>query len=609
MSILPPPKYRTVTGMGAWLQERATNSEGGYLLVISVFVGLAMGFIAVGFRLLLMLSHGFFMGSERAPLRYRDFGNHPAETAVQAVLPALGGLAVGLLVYKLLRLRGGHGVPSVMKAVATGQVNLHPSMAIKSATSPITIASGGSSGPEGPIVEIGAVAGSIIGSFAKVRKDQIGTLVGCGAAAGIAAIFGAPMGGVLFSLELIMRDFNVRKFSPIVVAAVVASVTSTALLPNDPAYTRLGEHLLGTIQPSGFLILQFTILGLLCAAVGALMVTALYSLYDFFQWLRIPMWLKPALGGLAVGLIGLGAPSILGEGYESVNQLVLDAGARPDSTGMMILVLGVLCVLKILVTSLTLGSGGTGGTFAPAMVAGAFAGGALGLVMEQLMPTTAPDFRVFAMVGMGGVICSALGTPLAALLIVYEIAGGHYQLALPLLVTVAISALMGARIRKGSVYTLSLLRDGFDVDEEERRRRDPLQKVFLKDIMTTSFVPLLPSDGLPRVLELLGETDADAFPLVDAKGNLLGVISTNDLRSVINLGELGDAVFIAQDIAEPNPPSLYPDSPVTKALDIFGASEIEGIPVLEGRGSRRVAGMIYRGAVLRAYRQAASARP
>ncbi|MCB2156353.1 chloride channel protein [bacterium] len=593
---------RSWSDLKVFLRHWTQTSEGGYLLMLSVVVGLLMGVVSTIFRWVLLQSHEFFFGDDASLFRFKDFGAHRGEVLLQAALPAIGGLVVGLLIYKLLHLRGGHGVPSVMKAVATGQINLQPSMAIKSATSPLTIASGGSAGPEGPIIEIGSVVGSLVGTRGHVRKEQVGTLIGCGSAAGLAAVFNAPIGGVIFSLELIMRDFNVRKFAPVVVAAVVASVVSSALMPNDPAFEQLSRNSLETIQPSLLLVLQFAVLGVICGIVGALLTTALYWMHDVFSAIKVPLWAKPAIGGLLVGIIGLQAPGVLGEGYETVNKLVLASSSRPEIVRTVVLSLILICGLKIVATSLTLGSGGTGGSFAPAMIAGAFLGGAFGLVVDKMMPTWSPDFRVFAMVGMAGVVSSAIGTPLAAMLILYEVAGAHYQLVLPLMITVAISSLVTSSLRKGSVYTLSLLRDGFDV-EETSVRRDPLLRIPIGDIMKKEFVNLRQENTLDHILDLLGSTDDDAFVVTNSKGVLQGIVSTTDLRTVLNLGELGEAVLIAQDVADPNPPYLLPDSPASQAIEIFGSSDSEGIAIVNNLEERRVVGVVYRGQVLKAYRK------
>lgn len=587
------------------LAHWSQRHEESYLLLMASVVGLVMGLLTALFRALLLLSHHFFHRETEGYIGWHHSGESLTRILVQASLPAVGGLIVGLLIYRILHLKGGHGVPSVVKAVATGQVNLQPSMAIKSATSPITIASGGSAGPEGPIIEIGAVAGSIVGSLARVRKDLMGTLVGCGAAAGIAAVFNAPIGGVVFALELIMRDFHVRKFGPVVIAAVLASVTSSAVMPNDPAFHRLAETTLQTIEPSGFLVVQFLVLGIACAIVGVLLITTLYWLHDLFHGFRIPLWLKPAIGGVFVGILGLVAPGVLGEGYSTVNQFILLAGPAPQEIGHFFHILLLLTVLKIVATSLTLGSGGTGGSFAPSMVAGALVGAAVGLVADRFMPSLAPDYRVFAMVGMAGVVSSALGTPLAAILIIYEVAGGRYELVLPLMITVAVSTLISARLRKGSIYTLSLLRDGFDVDEHQNKGRDPLENILVEEIMERGFVSVRPDDSLARLLQLLGDTDEDAFIVADERMTLRGVISTNDLRAVVSVGEIGEAAFIAADIVDTNAPVLLPDSAAAKALEIFSTTDVEGIAVVGDLESRRCAGIVYRGMVLRAFRQAA----
>ncbi len=587
----------------AYLRER--DAEGSFLFLMACVVGLAMGLVSTAFRWMVLRSHDFFSPHSASPVSISqilpgDFGR-----GFQVLSPALGGLVIGLLIYKLLNLRGGHGVPSVMKAVATGKVNLPPSMAIKSASSPITITSGGSAGPEGPIVEIGAVIGSLIGAKAHVRKDQVGTLIGCGAAAGIAAVFNAPLGGVVFALELIMRDLQVRKFAPVVVSAVIASVTSATLLPNSPAFDQISPEILGTIQPTGFMLGQFVLLGLLCGVVAAGLVSALYRIGDFINGIKLPLWIKPAIGGLLVGLLALLRPEVLGEGNEFVNEQLLRESVFTEAAWTLSLTFLFICLLKIVATSFTLGTGGTGGVFAPSLMTGAFAGASLGVLMEELMPGTAPHFHIFTMAGMAGVVASALGIPLAATLIIFEIAGNEYELMLPLMITVAVSTLLTARMKKGSVYTVSLLRDGFDV-EKSAAPRDPLLDIKIRDIMSESYVALKPDDNLSHILELLGETEDNAFVVQNAEGHLQGIISTNDLRAVVNLGEIGAVAFIAQDIADTNPPVLYPESTAARALEIFTSSDIEGIPIVESEVSRRVIGVVSRGAVLHAYHRVAA---
>ncbi len=574
--------------------------------MVAIVTGLIMGLAVTAFRWAIIKSHDLVHGQQSGVHRLEELWSFGNFSIVPVLLPAMGGLFVGLLLYRILRLGGGHGVPNVMKAVATGQMNLHPGMAIKSATAPITITTGGSAGPEGPVVEIGAVVGSWLGNQAGVRKDQVGTLIGCGAAAGIAAVFSAPMGGVVFALELIMRDFNIRKFAPIVVAAVLASVVSEALLSSEPAFTRLSTEIIDTIVPSVWLVLAFAVLGVVCGSAGAGLGAVLVSVHEMFTRIRLPLWAKPALGGLMVGCIGIFVPGVMGEGYETVNRLLLEAPRPRDGLILSVAMLGLLCVLKMIATGITLGSGGTGGTFAPSMVAGAFAGGAVGIFFESIFVGDMPDYRIFALVGMAGVVSSALGIPLAAMLIIYEVSGGEYKLILPLMITVAVSSLVSSRLRRGTVYTQSLLREGFDLDQTQRVR-DPLQNMPLARVMDQHFVSLRPNETLERILELLGETDVEAFLVTDEWGNLRGMISTNDLRALVNLGDIGGMALIASDIAESHPPTLTEDVSASMALDIFSSSETGGIPVIDSPETGRVVGIVYRGALLRALRQTRAA--
>ncbi len=586
------------------------GGEQGFLLVLAVVVGLLMGGIGALFRWLISISHHFFFqahrwpeGPERPPL-LPFFGDAASQMVVQATLPAIGGLIVGLVIYRMLSLTGGHGVPSVMRAVATGNVNLSPYMAVKSSSSIVTISSGGSAGTEGPSVEIGGVVGSLVGRWGQLSRDRVGTLIGCGAASGIAAIFNTPIGGVFLALELLMRDFAVRTFGPVVIAAVVASVTSQALLPEDPVIPGASEQVMATVHATGTQIMMFGLMGLVCGVGGALLVYFLYRMHDFFQRIRLPLWAKPALGGLGVGVAGLAFPDVIGEGYEFVRTILRDFS---DPAGLTITPLTALLFMfvafvKILVTSLTLGSGGTGGSFAPAMVTGASIGAGFGVLSNLAFPEAAPAVPVFALVGMAGTVCSSLNVPIAGILIVYEIAGADYRLVLPLMSTVAVSALVSSGLKQGSVYTLSLLREGFDVEKALRRRDDPLMRMPVRRIMRREFTTLRPEENLRSILGAFSESQDDAFVVVGEDGGLQGLISARDLRGVLNV-DMADAI-IAADAADSHPLTITPERSGREALEMLGQTDADALPVVARHGSRKVVGLITRVDVLAAYGEA-----
>lgn len=592
--------------------DRIKNGEQMYVYGLAVLVGLLMGVVCAAFRYLISVSHSFFF--EASMLAVGSEGHHhigmetPAQMLVRALLPALGGLLVGLVIYRILNLSGGHGVPSVMKAVATGNMNLAPGMAIKSASSVVTISSGGSVGPEGPIIEIGSVVGSLVGREGAVSKERVGTLVGAGAAAGIAGIFNAPIGGVFLALELLMRDFTVRTFGPVVIASVVASATSETILPNRPVFPKIPDHVLATVAPSWAQFAMFLLLGLITGVGGAVMVYTLYRAHDLFQKVHIPTWMKPGLGGLLVGLVGLAFPSVIGEGYEFVSAQVLEHYWHAENVPVIATAAAFfifVAIVKIIATGLSLGSGGTGGAFAPAMVAGAAMGAGFGVLCNVVAPQWAPAIPIFAMVGMAGAVCSALNIPWAGFLIIYEISGADYRLVMPLMITVTMSAFMSTIFNMGSVYTLPLLRSGFDIEKALKRAANPLARVDVRKIMNQRFTRVRPNDNLDQMIDAFSMSDDDAFAVVDEEENLYGMISARDLRGVLQFAGVGQAI-IAADAADTNPDVLYPDSPAAEAMTIFGNTEVSAIPVLARRGSRRVIGIVSRVDVLSAYRGAAS---
>ncbi|MEO8376524.1 MAG: chloride channel protein [Candidatus Sumerlaeota bacterium] len=584
--------------------RKLREGEQTWMMILAVLVGLIVGAVSALFRFLIRLSHEYLFRTEKGhSLLHLASGESTTMLLLRALLPALGGMVVGLVIYRVLKIRGGHGVPNVMKAVATGNVNLSPSMMVKSWSSIITITSGGSVGQEGPSIEIGSVIGSIVGQQGQVSKDLVGTLIGCGAASGIAAVFNAPIGGVFLALELILRDFAVRTFAPVVLAAVVSTVTSQALLPKSAALIPVDQKIFDTIAMSPIQVFAFALEGLLCGFASSLFVYTLFKMHDVFNRLRAPLWVKPALGGLVVGAIGLFFPDVIGEGYAFVNESILSskAFASADLSLSLPLFFLAIALVKILATSFTLGSGGTGGTFAPAMVMGACVGASFGALANHIAPGYMPSIPVFAMVGMAGCVGSALHLPIAAVLIIYEVSGGNYLLVLPLMICGAISTVLVQSLLHGSVYTLTLIREGFDVEEQLRQRRDPALTTPVRRIMKRDFTRLRAHDNLASIIDTFSNTPDESFAVVDDQENLVGVISVNDLRGVLNMGDVGEAI-IASDAADNNPRVLYPESTVTEALAIFTTSQTSGIPVLANSTSRRVIGMIGRGDLLQVYR-------
>ena len=419
------------------------TSETIFLLFFATLIGVGAGFGAIIFRWMITFFENIFFTQGQHTLAF--LGSYYV-----VIIPTIGGVIVGLIVYFFAREAKGHGVPEVMLAVAIGGSRIRPRVAaIKALVSSICIGSGGSVGREGPIVQISSALGSTIGQLFRLSEDKIRILIACGAAGGIAATFNAPLAGIFFGLEVILREYGTRYFSSVVLSAVTATVISRTFLGSSPAFVTPPYELL-----SSYDIIFYFVLGLLAAIVGRLFIKVLYKCEDLFDAINMPSYLKPALGGLLLGLIGLYFPQIFGVGYPSIEK-TLNGQLGP------FLVFGLIG-LKIIATSLTLGSGGSGGVFAPSLFIGAMLGSSFGSFLHLLFPGISVSPGAYALVGMAAVFAGAAQAPISAILILFEMTG-DYKIMLPLMIACVISTLVVKWISSDSIYTMKLSRRGIDI--------------------------------------------------------------------------------------------------------------------------------------------------
>ena len=383
------PELSIITRVVDKLRELSLN-EYTYTILFSIAIGLLGGFGAVLFRYLILFFQYFFYGegdilSLASSLPWYS----------KVLIPAIGGLIVGPLVYFFAREAGGHGVPEVMETVALKGGKIRPRVVlVKSFASAICLGSGGSVGREGPIVQIGSAIGSTLGQYFRVSSFTLKTMVGCGAAAGISATFNAPIAGVLFSLEVILGDFGASTFAPIVLSAVTATIISRAVLGDFPAFIVPKYELVSFYE-----IPIYTLLGVIVGLLSLLFIFLLYRMEDGFEKMGFPPYLKAALGGLLLGIIGIFFPHVFGNGYESIDLSLLGQ--------ISWYLLFMLIFVKMLATSLTLGSGGSGGVFAPSLFIGAMAGGVLGKIVHGLFPSITASSGAYSLVGMGAMVAGA----------------------------------------------------------------------------------------------------------------------------------------------------------------------------------------------------------
>ncbi len=502
------------------------------------------------------------------------------------LIPALGGLIVGPLIYFFAREAKGHGVPEVMIAVAKNGGRIRPRVAlVKILASAITIGTGGSVGREGPIVQIGATFGSTIGQRLKLPDNWICTLVACGAAGGISATFNAPIAGVFFALEVILGSFGGRYFSMVVVSSVVSAVVSHAFFP-DIANLAVPEY--GLENPMA--IPLFGVLGICTGIVGVCFILVLYWFEDTWDKIRLPEWFKPVVGGLIVGMLGLYSTDLFGVGYEA-----LERAAHGE---MLVAAALTLLVLKILATSITIGSGGSGGVFAPSLFLGGMTGAAFGGIANHFFPEVAGPVGAYAIVGMASTFSSTARAPVTAVVILFELTR-NYDIILPLMTCVVVSMIVSQMIYKESIYSKKMRRKG--VEPPSEKSFDALESVLVRDVMTKGFKGVPGNTSLTGLEDVFKSTGQRGLLVFDEEGGLEGMVTVTDVESAFLEGK---ADMTAADIATRHLVTAYADQSVREALLQIGGTEVGRIPFVSRENPREVEGVLRRHDIIAAYDRA-----
>jgi CIC family chloride channel protein len=441
-------------------------------------------------------------------------------------------------------------------------------------------------GREGPIVQIGSAIGSTLGQILRVSRSHLRTMVGCGAAAGIAATFNAPVAGVLFALEVILGDFGVRRFTPIVISSVIATAMSHSLVGDVPAF----EIAVDYHMVSPFELLSYSVLGVAAGIVAVLFSRMVYFSEDAFDRIKLPALVKPVVGGLLIGGIGLKFPHIFGVGYETI-EMALNAEL---AWNFLLLLVGI----KLLATSLTLGSGGSGGIFAPSLFLGAVLGGALGHQFHTLFPTLTASSGAYALVGMGAVVAAATRAPLTSIMIIFEMTG-DYKIILPLMFACIIGNVIAIRLSDQSIYTMKLFRRGVNL----LRGQDVnvLASLKVKSILSSKYTTIQENTPLGKILQQMVKHPYAYFYVTDDEGCFKGVVAVDDFRHVImDSGAIQDLV-IAKDVMAETVPLINKDDTLDKVMFLFGSRNREEFPVIDPGDGNRLLGVITRQALISTY--------
>ncbi len=561
---------------------RFRRTRYSFIVVASVLIGAGGGFAAIVFRYLIEGATWSFTGG--AGLGAGGFADLSWWWLLG--MPAVGGLLVGVLTTWLAPEARGTGVPEVMEAVSLrgGRIRKRAGV-VKAFVVAICLGSGGSAGREGPIVHVGAAIGSFIGSVFKVPVSLLRTFVGCGAAAGIAATFNAPIAGAMFAGEVILGQFGVVSFSAIVISSVVATVISRHFIGDFPAFVVPAFHLHQSYE-----LFFYALLGLAAGLVGCLFIWGLDRLRRFFERSPIPAYLRPALGGLLVGAMGIALPQVLGVGYGAIN------AAMHTSVPwlLMLLLLGG----KLLATSLTLGSGGSGGIFAPSLFLGAMLGGFIGTGLTAILPAGIGGVGSYALVAMGALVAATTRAPITAIVIIFEMTN-NYSIVLPLMIACILATLLAGQIVKPSIYQTKLISRG--VDLSSHRDFNILRRFKVADVEITQAHTLRLMTKLEAILEMAIHHGDRHYVVNDKEGRYVGLIHLADLRfTFFNEEQLGQLV-VAADLVHQDVPTLTPSDTLDVALKLLEDRDLDALPVMDPDDPSRVMGLITQDAVIEAY--------
>lgn len=548
-----------------------------FLISFAALIGIITGFAAVIYQKLITLSQYFFYSRLNDSLTYITSPN------CAFLIPAVGGLIVGIYVYTWGKNTSNQGVPDIIASVVENDGKLSPRLIIdKAIGSAITIGSGGSAGKAGPIITIGAAIGSSLGQLSKMNPDMLKTLLACGAAGGISATFNAPIGGVLFAQELILGNFATNNFIMIVISSVASSVISRVFLGNNPAFAVPAYGL--TSFPELFF---FVILGLAAGVISVLYIRLLYKFHDLFQALSfIPDYVKPFLAGIAVGLIGIVFPQIHGVGFDIIEEVLKNNLAWSLVTALIF--------VKMLATSITLGSGAPGGDFAPGLFIGAMLGSSWGYLIHFAFPHFSAPAGAYALVGMGGLLAGIYQAPVTAIIMLFEMTG-EYQVILPLMLVCVLSSFVAKGIYSETIYTEKLARRGLNISS--RTNQELIADLKVGDFMTTDIISLDAGLDLYEARDIILQHNFSALPVL-SQGNLVGVISYEELLPYLrnNCENL-----ILNDLMPGKLHIIYPADNLRKAMKIMSHEDIGRLMVVDPQNTINLLGIISRSDIIKAY--------
>ena len=538
-------------------------------ILIAIAVGLVSGLGAVALEELTFLLEGVFADLRQAL-------DDLAGGWTLFLVPIIASIPVALIVWRISPESRGAGVPYVMLAVETAGGFVRPLVApAKVLATAFTLGGGGAAGREGPIVLVAASLSSTVGRIARQPSDMLVLMVAGGAAGGIAATFNTPIAGIFFALEVVLRRFSIRNFTIVVVSAVVATLIAQSIV--DPeAGSELGDLPSYSLENALEVVLA-VVVGLAAAGVGLLFVRTRFFTEDLFEFFGAPTLLRPVIGMGIVGALALIEAGVLGSGLDQI------AGFAAGEESVR--ALGLLLGLKMLAASATIGSGASGGAFAPLLFIGAALGALMGAGFEAALPGRVGDVGAYAVVGMAAVFAAAARAPMTSVFIVFELSG--YALIVPMMASVAVATAIASLVTRDTIYNVRLRRAGLDVREEADR--SPLDELSVAAMMRTDTPVVNREATIQDLARAMSQSSANVVAVTDLQNRFIGLVSATDVTSALERNELSR---MARDLAVVAPVRVHPDESLRHALSLLVEHDVRQLPVVARADEARLMGMI-----------------
>jgi CIC family chloride channel protein len=563
--------------------SRIKVGERTVIITISVLVGILSGLANIIFRATMNLIHNTIFNGGMTLLHINEGGMY---RLLLPLIPVTGALLLIPLYYISREEVYGYGFPRFLERVnfQAGRLKLK-TMIVRILSASLTIGSGGAAGVEGPIAQIGGICGSLVGRFTRVSGNRIKLLIAAGSAGAIAATFNAPIAGVMFAMEIVLLgNYELTSFAAIVISSGIATVVSRMYYGEGPIFMVPRYEAV-----SAYEIPLYLILGFIVGGVAVLYVRSFYAIKDRFDGIIMNPHLKPAAGAFCVGLIGIAFPQVLGDGYEIIENAL---GGQ-----LVFQLMFALVILKIFATSLTLGSGGSGGVFAPALFIGAMVGGSYGWLVHYIFPSYTANPGAYATVGVGAFLAASTHAPLTGIFLLFEMTG-NYKIIVPIMLASIIGTLTAKRLHHDSIDTVELSRKGINI--HDGREATVLASIQVGSVMKRDFKTVHEDTYIHEFLKQVVDGDSLYYPVVDDEGLLAGIISLQDIKSVLFEDDLKELLRVKHVVSR-KVLTVTPFDNLNTAIEKFALKDIDEIPVVNIYNRRQVVGMLRRGDVIAAY--------